>query len=709
MLLYDDGTPWTFFGGIEDKPRAGVAPAVFQASPHTVFSMIKAPWGELNTPIAFASGAEMTTHLGDDVFTVTNPHYNYQTVLAQWLGKAGTPQYAARMELPGMARSNGRMFMEVCPNTFPVYERGIGGDFRLDGNGDRIPTGGYVDGHLVRFITKTNVDDFALGNGKPLDPAGLVGKLIDRDGDGNIINPLSPTFQDSPSVMYPIFDYQGKWMGELGDRLLTEIFTPRSTSRIPGKTQTIESTGQMMYRLSHFIKAAKGGGANQMYGVAGDKFIDFSLKPDSVNESGTPVYFDDVYVSKYALKEQRHTGKNVHEYMDFRLYDDNIATILEMMHTAEVNAKAMDVNYPCWIDEDDKYSINLFDGHDHRDVPYSAIELVGIATQPTAGYHAPFQDSRFKMAGGNDGDTSDATYNQVVTQYCKNVRAMFPIWDTMQYQLGWTYDLGYEVETKKALYSLMGNHNSLIVVTSLEEFGKDLKYYDDAVSTAIALEAAYGLYPESSIYKTAPTRGIIVPYAVKVRNHAYRKPIPLTFSLAKKFNDFFGIATKKWDASKNPLDLRNKLIDETLLNFVSLDLPQRRNFWNTQMVIVESIHHEVRGFTGIQTIHDNDSSVLNSGLVLAACGHAIRAGEEAAVAHRGRSAPPSVIARDHEELIRKICSGIDPSVATVDVSSFQTPDDYNAGYAITDRIVVSGNNGITVATLELVSQYAEEE
>lgn len=709
MILYKSGVPWTYYAGMNDTPRDGIMGAVFEASPHTIFSMLKAPWGELNTPIAIAGGSDATRRFGDGIFDLEDDFYNYQSVLAEWIGKKGTPQYIARVELPGMKKSNARKYIEIVEHTFPVYQRGIDGGFSYTPEGDKIPTGEYADGYKYRFFVRNGIDDFALGNGKAIDPSTLVGKLIDRDDDGNIINPSAPTFTDTAGIALPIADIQGKFMGALGDRILNHMWAPEDTDAVPGKTATIEKTGQMMYRFGHRLNAKNGGGNGPVYGVYGDEFIDFALKPGVLNESGTQIYMGDVYKSKFSLGQQTYTGGNIHAPTDIHLYDKNIKMILDMFLKAETAAKAVDVNYPCWIKDDEAYSINLLEPNDHYGVPYHALGMVEITDQPIDGYHSPYEDSLFSLAGGNDGDLSDSAYNVAVKNYCDNVKSMFEIWDMMQYQIGWTYDLGYEVDTKKSLYSLMHHNQSLIVVASTEEDTVDDKNTDDTISTAIALDSAYGLYPESTIYKTAPTRGVIVPYSIDLKLHKWKDKLPLTFSLAKKLNDYIGFATKIWKPANDPMLERNKGIDEILRNFVSLDLPQRTNFWNTQLVIVETIQHEVRGFTGLQTINDNDSSVLNNLLVVAAVGCAVRAGYEAGVVFRGQTAPPSTMAKRHEDRILAETAGIDKTKAKVDVVSHQTSDDYNAGYAITDTITVSGYQAITAVTLELNTQYATEE
>ncbi len=709
MILYKNGVPWTYYAGANDTPRDGVAPATLQTSPHTLLNMIKAPWGELNTPIAVTKGADITVKFGKEVFDIDNPHYNYQSVLAEWIGSQGTPQYLSRMELPGMAKSNGRLMIEIAENSFPIYEREMDGSFKKDGNGDKIPTGQWADGFLYRLVTENDIAGFTLGNGKQASNSGLVGKKVDRDADGNVASPGSETFTDTAGTKFPILDSQGRFMGALGDRILTELFAPLDTDAIAAKTATIEHTGQMMYRLGHFLQAKSGGGNSRIYGVAGETHADFTLKADQVNKAGSPISFEDQYQGVYALTEQTYTGANLDAPVSFHLYEDNIKAVLELFHAAELKAKMLDVNYPCWIHDEEVYSINLLEANDHYGVPYHALGVVGVTEQPVAGYYSPYAESMFAMKGGNDGDLSDTAYNTAVKNFCDNVEHMFPIHDMMQYQIGWVYDMGLSVDAKKSLYRLMDQNPSLIVVGAVEEFGVAPKDYNDTVATAIALESAYGLYPESVIYKTEPSRGLIVPYACKIKNHKYRKPVPLTFSLAKKMNDYIGYSTGIWNPSNDPMLERNKGIDEVLLNFQSLGLNRRNTFWVNQLVIVETIQHEVRGFTGLQTVNGNDSSVLNNLMVVAAVGQAVRAGFEAGVVFRGQTAPPSVIAQRHEERIIEECAGIDKSKARISVKSGQSTDDYNAGYAITDTITVSGFQSITAVTLELNTQYATEE
>ncbi len=708
MLLYSTSVPWVYYAGINDFPRTGTVASVFEASPHTLFSPIIAGWGELNTPIAFKTGAEILERFGYDCFSIDRPYYNYQSVLVEEIGAQGTPQYVSRMEMEGMAQSNSRLSIEYAENSHVIYERTDDGGFSTDVDGNKIPTSEYADGYIFRLIAENIKADFSLGGGKLTDNSGLVGLKVVRDADGNVLTPDAPTFTETAGTKIPFIDVQGRFMGDLGNRILTHLFAPEATDAVPAKTTTIEDTGAMMYRLGHMLQNLSGGGSSQVYGVNGEMTVDFALKPNLLNTAGTPISFEDSYDSAYELTQQTYTGANKKAPCLFSLYEDNIATLQALFHASELAASALDVDYPCWLDEDEIYSINILEGRDHYGVPYHSLALVASNEQPVDDYYSPYQDSYFGMSGGSDGDMSNESFNTAVANFANNVTVMFPIHDKMEYQIGWFYDMGLDVATKNAMYNIMFHNESFIVVNATEEYGVEPKSRDDTIATAISLNSGYSLFPESSIYKTAACRGVIVPFACTIKNHKYRKAVPVTFSLAKKINAYIGYSTKIWNESMDPMLERNKVIDEVLINFESLNFTNRSRAWANNLVVIDTIQHQSRGFVGLQTIFGNENSTLNNLFTIIATGQAVRAGYEAGVVFSGQTGAPSVIAQRHMTRILEECNGIDRSKATVSVLTYQTEDDYNSGHALTSKISVASYGALTTTTIELESSFAEE-
>jgi hypothetical protein len=228
---------------------------------------------------------------------------------------------------------------------------------------------------------------------------------------------------------------------------------------------------------------------------------------------------------------------------------------------------------------------------------------------------------------------------------------------------------------------------------------------DETSDKVLDIYAAARLIPESVIYSTPATRGAIAPYAIRIKNSQYVDPISLNYSLAMKMADYLGSNDLVWDTDKDPLHKDNKNIDDEILNYEYKPYSFREKMWQGQSVAIESTGHNRTGFMGVQSINPNDSSPLNSLLVVAGL---VQATWAMAMAHGewcgGTMSPEQIVARCNTSIAGRV-NGVDASKVSITPNTQITPDDSQNGFSYTMLCDLRCGYQYTAATISIDASF----
>jgi hypothetical protein len=686
--LHPNATPNMVFTGAKESAAAGPSPVSASFGNLTTLNFIKGNWGPLDDAMAVNDNVTGERIYGASTFDINSLYYNYQTVLATGLMGKAVSQFLVRIADAAVKKAGARLLMEYVLDDIDPMNRNLDGTFALTAEGVKVLSGSTVAGYRVRFLLEKSDGTMITGAG-----AVTAGTLTGKAG--------------SVSTIVPIADFEATYFGTRGNQLMLSLFQPGATTQIPVDTASIESTGAMLYRLAVRELSANGGSSVPWYTVDSNETVDFTLQPKVRNRLGAVSDFATRYRQKHTLRGQLTNGANIVGPIDgVHWYDANIKTALELFHAAEKTARLIPGDNTIWIDDTNVHSINLFGPTNHKSIPYRAIAhspLTGAvvdARQIVLSTGSP----AIRLTGGHDGDLSDAAFNTGVKDLMMTFGNGIPLGDLKHYPFHWIFDMGLSLETTKSLYRVMAGRPDVAVLGATHEHG--IMDTDDQVADKVmAIAATAMLIPESVIYSVAATRGSIVPYSIRIKNHQYTDPISLNYRIAMKMADYLGSNDLVWDVDKDPLHKDNKNIEDELLNYRYRPYSFREKMWANQAVAIESTGHNVTGIVGLQSLNPNDSSPLNSliavaGLVQATWAMAMAYGEWAG----GTMTPAQIITRCNNSIAERV-KGVDGSKVVITPRTQVTPDDYKNGFSFTMTADMECGYQYTAATITVAASY----
>lgn len=691
VQLYQNSTPDMKFTGYKDTPKPGLQGGGVATPLFCPLTPIRAEWGSVSDAFLIA-GDEFESIFGSATWDVNGPYFNHANLFAKMFQQKAIRHFLQRMKLPNMARAAGRLSVEFVVHDVPQWQRGSDGKYLTDAEGELIAaTPAVADGYKIRLRFDRADETFVKGAGTE-----STGTLTGKDGE--------------TSRILPLIDFEATHFGSRGNRFNFNIHQPKVTDAQPVDKTTIEEFGNMLYRFSVSESPLSGGTVTPWYTQLSSETMDFSFVADAKSSRGARLGLEENYRRNYTLKGQAYNGANVTGPVDnMHIYQANFNEVLGLLHASE---SADAVGSLAYVHADNVNSINLFGATDHNGIPYHTIVMAGVSEMEDETY-MPGSAATFKLGNGNDGDMSDEAFESAVGLMADTFgKGDVTHRDMKRYPFHQIFDSGYGMDVKKKLQSLKAKRPELFIAVGTHVHGTEPMSLLDELATISSLAANAGLYPESTIFKTESTRGHIVPWAIRLSptdlNNEWTQPTTLNYDLAQKMADYWGSSDGVWVTDKAIDTYPNNVIEHELLNYVYAELPIREEMWGNQAIAVEYSDVNEIIYSGLQTVHRNESSVLNSVVTVMGAIHATWACIKANKYFVGRSMAPGVLIQDSNELILEYTSGIDKSKVNVVPDTQITPEDNDAGYAWTTVAKVLGEGMRTVNTIQVESGYNEE-
>lgn len=296
------------------------------------------------------------------------------------------------------------------------------------------------------------------------------------------------------------------------------------------------------------------------------------------------------------------------------------------------------------IEADGRYTTNFFTGIAWNAIPYESIRiLTGPALTALKGTELKSTNVQYAL-GGSDGDTSLTNFELLVAQHCENYGDMIvkrnpmgdvhpadvplDFMDTAKWPQSTIWDTGFSTavqvpntvpqqfkNVKTALLVPMGRRKDIWVALSTQDLTSDLNTPAEESSIAITLQNAARMYPESEYYGTKTCRAIVVGHAGMLLSSTWKTLAPMTIDLAAKVATYMGASNGAWKPGAN-FDISPKNMvtmfrtDSINAAFKAADV--RNEDWNNGLIWVQNFDRRSLFYPGIQTVYDDDTSVLNS-------------------------------------------------------------------------------------------------
>ncbi|WJJ55196.1 tail sheath [Xanthomonas phage RTH11] len=320
-------------------------------------------------------------------------------------------------------------------------------------------------------------------------------------------------------------------------------------------------------------------------------------------------------------------------------------------------------------------------------------------------------------AGGSDGTMTFASHAELVENEMRNYGQLeADLLDDARYPMAFYYDSGYPLDTKLAMLTPLGLRKDIAVILGTQDASAPMNSPSAESSIAITLKNAARLYPESTIHGTPVCRALIVGHAGELIGSKYKGPngqkhLPLTVEFAAKAAAYMGAGTGIWNAAAAfDMPPNNQIQKFKNLNVVFKNANVRQQDWRNGLIWAQSYDMRSIFWPGLQTVYDDDTSVLNSFFNMAI---AVDLEKVAQRAYRdltgisGKLTQAQFIQRSNQLILDRTEGRYDGRV-TIRPDTYFTAADEQRGYSWRTDIHMYGENMRTVGTYTVVAHRSSD-
>ncbi|EBW7712899.1 hypothetical protein DQE47_24665, partial [Salmonella enterica subsp. enterica serovar Weltevreden] len=511
-----NSTPRAIFTGFKEGLTTDPVTAPEITPIHLPYVFIQGGRGKEDTLLL--TGDALSTVYGEDMLNYRSKYASPATLIARQAASTGSAIFTKRLVAPDATAARLRVGVEIVADKLVVYQRNADGSFKKDTDGNRIPDGDKtVDGLKMRWVVNHD-KDAETPNAFGKDEV-VIGQLTATDG--------------TQSNYYPILDGLVSWRGAGGDNIGVRLEAPTALSSNPTRTDIIERIGAFLYRIQFVERKSSRTAPTVIRTISGMEQETFALQEGVIQpDDETDLSFGKVVVDAYEYNETGNTP--IFAPMDqMHLYQKNIDDIVKKLYESESkvnNDLLTDVEFV-------EGQMNIFTGVDYNGIPYQTIEVLD-ADQGGAIFDGT---STFYAIGGSDGDVSWDTFDALAKQQFESFGNMGEDLEDMAfYPFSIVYDIGYKVDTKKAMANVLSLRPDVMIIASTHTWkGVELNV-DEESSMGAMLRNYYRLHPESVLYNTPACRAaVFMQYGESIEAPSLGK-VPLTLEVANKLATYMG-------------------------------------------------------------------------------------------------------------------------------------------------------------------------
>jgi hypothetical protein len=479
------------------------------------------------------------------------------------------------------------------------------------------------------------------------------------------------------------------------------ISAPTQSTTTPVDEATLTGIRAYPFRISAIRKAKSTSTPAVVVTEFGEAFFDFCLKPGAVHPSfNSEMYLGDIFLDKYQNLTDPAFPKKYGDFGGIKVYQDNIDTVLALLYASEkTNADGFtDFDMDSL---DDEYMVNPFTCTNSNGVPYNSIQLV---TSDANSIYLTESTNLF-AAGATDGTMDEETLfpglvEERVAQYADETSYLQ---DTAMYPEGYIYDTGFPLATKYELIKFIALRKDTFVTLATYVVGGPEMTAANENSVALSLMARIQSYPESDYFGTHVVRGMIMGRYGVLKNSNYKKKLPVTIEVATMAARMMGAGNGRWkqealfDRAPN-----NQISMFKDINVTFTSTKVRNKDWSVGLNWVQTSTRSSYFIPALQTVYNNDTSVLNSFFFAAVCVEMQKVAERVWRLFSGNvSLTDAQLFDKVNEAVEARSVGRFAELFKIVPAAYKTAADEARGYSYTLPISIYGNNMSTVATVEL--------
>lgn len=678
-----NAAPLTNWLGIQDDSTAQQLPQPLQVPTHLPLCPLYTPWGPATATLT--TPANITSTFGANVFNTRSAYYTHQSLYAETVLDAGNQIMIQRI-IPEDAPAPARMLLSldfVAEPALQQYQRNSDGTYFLNSNGQKVA------------IT-----------GAGATAAGFIGKwVLNSMPEGSVFGEV-PTVAGSitnsaavQSQVLPILEFEATFQGSQGNNQAIRLLVPTGADASnPMNVPEAERVGAWIMRLVMLSRVSATASWNILNTQSGQSYADFTLLPNAYDDTTSQnLDFQFALSNGYSAKTPGFP-RTYGPFENAFIYQTNLKSTLALVGAREATYGTLPSSTFTGATDPNLYLVNLFTAVSTENIPYYSLQLQGSS----AGGLIYTSNSAFPAVGGGDGTMTQASFDEDVASWIGG----FDLLDLASYPFSTVYDSGFSLTTKYALISLLGQRPDIWLNLVTQIATEPQNTPDQDLSTAQALSAMVGTYPESVVYGTAACRANIVGGSGYLLSGTYSGIVPLSLQLAKTFAAYMGAANGQWNSTvppdENPYNLIT-LFENT--NTAYMTATARNAAWNAGLIWAEAFDMESQYFPALASVYTNDTSVLKAMMNVIIAVDLIKIAHQARRTLSGISSLTSAqFVQRSNQLIINLVKGRYAGRVQVVPNTYYTAADTANGYSWSCAITMYANNMMTVGSATVIAQ-----
>mgnify|MGYP005845061855 CR=1 FL=1 len=638
---------------------------------------------------------------GRKSFDLRGKFATHQTVLANMVNEQANSAMIQRI-VPPDANDPATLALgvDLLKEEIPVYERNADGSVREDEFGNQISTGSTITGHTAIWKVSevsTGIDD---GYGGTIGGDGELGKQSPSTGE-------QVDTGGNQSTFYPLFEFKVAHIGSYGNNVGLRLSAPSTESNNQIDEETVLDQGAYLYRAQLVERPDDNSSPQIIPNNFGELFVDFSLKEGVVNERvGRDLFYREALLPTYEELDQPGIPPKYAPFGEMHVYEDNLDAILSDIYAEEVAIGDLPVD-DTEGSNGYRHMINILSGNDLHGNAYHTYRVKG----PADGGALLSENSTHYAGGGSDGTLSLDNFNDAVGTITANYdRQPWPFLDKAQFPQSVIYDTGFPVEVKEKLLVPISLRKDIYVVLSTQDVSQPQLSVSEEASMAITLRAAARAFPESEVFGTPTCRAIVMGQSGRLINSQYKGLLPLTLELAAKSARYMGSGNGVWNAGLGfdvPGNNRITLFKDVNNTFKPANV--RNRDWDNGLVWAQQYDRRSLFIPAVQTVFNDDSSVLNSALTMIAIVELEKVAERVWRDLTGISFLTNEQFIDRSDrLIEEEIVGRFDNRFTIQSETTITGNDEQRGFSWSTEITIFAANMKTVGTYTITSRRIDD-
>lgn len=523
--------------------------------------------------------------------------------------------------------------------------------------------------------------------------------------ESKVIEP-QPVQTTVRSTLYPLLARVAKNQGKYYDNLGVAIAPITGTDL---DSSTVSHNKAMVYKLAFFTRDSSTSSPKTFRTLNGEPYAQFVPKEKATNPSTEALMdFETIITNSWWNETDELKALRYEDYETIHFYSDSFEKVCKMFlasekaYISEEDKKWYDGNYAstsAWYDFttadataiDEEYLIvNPISCKTSQDVPYFTV-IKGNDYNPSLKDNQKevlmSLDSPVFLQGGNDGTISNEEFEKLVVADMANYVDEDSEYQDLAINVESTfYDTGFTLATKKELVNFITLRKDTDIVLSTFVDGEstaDELSLTTSRARAEALKTRYQMAPESEYFGTTVARGVVVMGSGKLRDGSTKNRVPMTYEIGLKAASMMGSSTGNWN-SKNIFDNYPGNALEYLIDPQPSFIPAsiKPTIWNEGVVWVQPYDRSSYHIPALQTIYEDDTSVLNNFFVMKALGQLTKLSDRVWRKFTGTSSLSNAeFIETVTEYCNKLLKGKFDNVVTVIPEVIIDDDDETRGYS----------------------------